>query len=181
MTETRMKCDDFEKPKLRPEHSRVENAVEIVTADQTSFKQTCDTAWILLCRLSQNVLPFPECSVIAGRSVPFWTGFNSLLAKEDQEGAYTAVAYQPVIDSQRNYDLINRSTQILSIWEWHKSCHSNDGARIPHWRACDAIYTGIPCMGLQQIPNFHVLGWISNCIRYPAGLYLIWQRWLALA
>ncbi len=143
MTETRMKCDDFEKPKLRPEHSRVENAVEIVTADQTSFKQTCDTAWILLCRLSQNVLPFPECSVIAGRSVPFWTGFNSLLAKEDQEGAYTAVAYQPVIDakpsdmsaiftathhlvhwqrklgtdSQRNYDLINRSTQILSIWE----------------------------------------------------------------
>ncbi len=33
-----MKCDDFEKPKLRLEHSRVENAVEIVKADQTSFK-----------------------------------------------------------------------------------------------------------------------------------------------
>ncbi len=78
------------------------NTVEIVKADQTSFKQTCDTAWILLCRLSQNVLPFPECSDIAGWRVPFWTVFNSLLAKEDREGAYTAVAYPPVIDAKPN-------------------------------------------------------------------------------
>ncbi len=66
MTDSIMKCDDFEKPRLRPEHSRVENAVEIVMVDQTFFKQTCDTAWILLCRFSRNVLPFPECSDIAG-------------------------------------------------------------------------------------------------------------------
>ncbi len=85
---------------LRPEHSKVENAVEIVKANQTSFRQTCDTAWILLCRLSWNVLPFPECSDIAGWRVPFWTGFNRLLAKEDQEGAYTSVAYPPVIDAK---------------------------------------------------------------------------------
>ncbi len=51
-TESLMKCDDFEKPKLRPEPPRVENAVEIVRADQTSFKQTRGTAWILLCLLS---------------------------------------------------------------------------------------------------------------------------------
>ncbi len=74
--------------------------VEIVKPDQTSFKQTCDTDWILLHLLSQNILPFPECSDITGQSVPFWTGFNSLLSKEDPEGAYTAVAYPPIIDTK---------------------------------------------------------------------------------
>ncbi len=93
-----MKCDEFEKPKLRLEPPRVVNSVEIVKADQTSFKQTCDTPWILLCLLLWNVLSFPECSDIAGQSVPFWTGFNNLHAKEDPEGVYTAIAYSPVID-----------------------------------------------------------------------------------
>ncbi len=70
-TESLMKCDDFEKPKLKLEPPGVENAVEIVETDQTSFKKTCDTGWIQLCLFSQNVLPFPECSDIAGQSVPF--------------------------------------------------------------------------------------------------------------
>ncbi len=82
-TESLMKCDDFEKPKLRPESPGVENAVEIVESDQTSFKKTCDAGWIQLCLFSQNVLPFPECSDIVEQSFFFWRGFNSLLAKED--------------------------------------------------------------------------------------------------
>ncbi len=100
-TESLMKCDEFEKPKLRPEPPGDENAVEIVEADQTSFKKTRDTGWIQLCLFSQNVLPFPECSDIAGQSVLFWTGFNSLLAKEDPIGAYTAVEYPSVIDAKQ--------------------------------------------------------------------------------
>ncbi len=86
--------------KLRPEPPRVENVVEIVMADQTSFKQTCDTTWILLCLLSWNILPFPECSDIAGQRFAFRAGLNSLLAKEDPEWAYSAVAYPSVIDTK---------------------------------------------------------------------------------
>ncbi len=99
-TESLMKCDDFKKHKIRPQPPGVENAVEIVEADQTSFKKTCDTSWIQLCLFSRNVLPFPECSDIAGQSVHFRTGFNNLLAKEDPIGAYAAVEYPPVIDAK---------------------------------------------------------------------------------
>ncbi len=84
-TKSLMKCDNFDKLKLRPEPSRVENVVEIVMADQTSFKQTRDTARILLHLLSQNILPVPECSDITGQSVPFCAGLNSLHIKEDPE------------------------------------------------------------------------------------------------
>ncbi len=136
-----MQCDDFEKPKLRPEPPRVENAVKIVKADQTSFKQTRDTAWIQLRLLSWNVLPFPVCSDIAGQRVPFWTWFSSMLAKEDPEGAYTAVAYPPVIDAKPSdtstiFTAMNNSKKT----HWHNDkntlCNSwiSNYMPLPWWR-----------------------------------------------
>ncbi len=99
-TELLMKCDNFEKPKQRSDPPGVENAIEIMEADQTSVKKTCDTGWIQLGLFSQNDLPFPECFDIAGQSVLLWRGFNGLLAKEDPIGAYNAIEYPPVIDTK---------------------------------------------------------------------------------
>ena len=94
-----MQCLPFNKPKVRAEPPRVDEAKTKIKLSQRTTIHVSDITWVILRSIPHDVIPLPPVYKHENAQViPFWTGYNSLLSESNT--TYTAVAYAPIIDEK---------------------------------------------------------------------------------
>lgn len=75
----------YDKPKIRPEPSRYNNACMQIENSMSHFEKCSagkDITWLLLRNLSRHILQNDrDSSPVSDQKIPFWTGFHTKIAK----------------------------------------------------------------------------------------------------
>jgi hypothetical protein len=160
-TESLMQCVAFQKPQKRPEPCRIARATEKANSCALEVSGVRDISWCLLRLVSRGLIPMPaDLETVSTQVIPFWTGFNYLVAEKKE--SYTAVAYAPIIDA-KPADMATVYTTMLRCKEMSKglgqqySIQTMDQqlyavAQQVKWHRADEFSSHILCLG-----GFHTL------------------------
>lgn len=92
------KCAPYRKPLQRPEPPRTDNAMMVLNSCEQNISIEQNLAWVLMRIIPRELLVLPATfSSQLAQKVPFWTGYNVLLAEKMDNK--TCVAYKPVIEA----------------------------------------------------------------------------------
>ena len=90
-------------------------------------------------------------------TLPFWTGYNSIMANHDQDASYTVVAYNPVIDVKPSdmatvYTNMKECKEALQLGQKYSVQYMDQQpyvvAMMTKWAMLDISQDHCMCMGL---------------------------------
>ncbi|XP_033109669.1 uncharacterized protein LOC117110927 [Anneissia japonica] len=179
-THKTLKCNDttflrtlpFEKPKVRPEPSRLPMGTNVVTQyvkKLLPFHCTKDIVWTLLRQVSRGVYHVPQSVHYShDQVISSWTGFNSIVSSRNMESV-SFIAYPPIIEAppsdmstvyttlKRGKDLVEKCGQLCHVHTFDQQLYAiAQMVRLSHQHEFPNL--------IVRLGGFHTMATFIACI-----------------